>query len=34
MDNGEAGKALNDFEAELGGKYPAIASSWWHKWQA
>ena len=33
MDGGEAAKALNDFEAEWGDKYPAIDSSWRHKWQ-
>ena len=33
MDDGEAEKALNDFEAEWGQKYPSIAPSWRRAWQ-
>jgi putative transposase len=33
VDDKEAAKALNDFEAEWGGKYPSIAPSWRRTWQ-
>jgi len=32
-DDGEAEKALDDFEAERGRKYPSIAPSWRRSWQ-
>jgi transposase-like protein len=32
-DDGEAEKALADFEAEWGSKYPSIAPSWRRAWQ-
>ncbi len=32
-DDVEAGKALDDFEAEWGQKYPSIAPSWRRAWQ-
>jgi putative transposase len=32
-DDGEAEKALDDFEAEWGQKYPSIAPSWRRAWQ-
>jgi putative transposase len=33
VDDEEAAKALDDFEAEWGGKYPSIAPSWRRAWQ-
>ena len=33
VDDGEAAKALDDFEAEWGDKYPSIAPSWRRAWQ-
>jgi transposase-like protein len=33
VDEGEAAKALDDFEAEWGDKYPSIAPSWRRAWQ-
>ena len=33
VDDGEAAKALDDFEAEWGQKYPSIAPSWRRAWQ-
>lgn len=33
-DDAEAEKALDDFEAEWGNKYPSIAPSWRRAWQA
>jgi hypothetical protein len=33
VDDGEAEKALDDFEAEWGQKYPSIAPSWQRAWQ-
>jgi transposase-like protein len=33
VDDGEAAKALDDFEVEWGHKYPSIAPSWRRAWQ-
>lgn len=33
MDDEEAAKALDDFDAEWGNKYPSIAPSWRRAWQ-